>query len=247
MVILMENEPDDMKIFIKGTNTPEMSESPQAKKALLDSMGVDNFNEAHMGSHLITLSNFNQTHPDGRKRAIIKTPFSDIKRIYGYAKREDPNDDTPINIEMFVTGKQQNPSGIWAYTFSMVKQQLSASYVATQARENNAVVQFATSLVSTFAAAQTAALSVVQTDPKAIAAKFLAGPAATAVQGIIAFASEQYVKYKPTIETILRVAGLIQEAAGDPAGAAVSLFGYIISSLDEEDVKDIVWLFRGGA
>jgi hypothetical protein len=86
----------------------------------------------------------------------------------------------------------------------------------------------------------------VQTDPRAVAAKFLAGPAAVAVQGIIAFAAEQYVKYKPTVETILRVSALIQEASGDPAGASTSLFGYIVSNLEEEDVKDVVWLFRGG-
>jgi hypothetical protein len=247
MVILMENEPDDMKIFIKGTSTPEIQEAPQVKKATLQTMGVDDFNEANMSTKIVTLSDFKEDHPDGRKRAVIKTPHTDIKRVYGYAKRENVEDETPINIEMFVTGKQKNPSGIWTYRFSMVRQQTTPSYVATQAVENNAVIQMASSVLGTFASAQTAALSVIQQDPKAIAAKFLAGPASVAVKGIIAFATEQYVKYKPLVQTVLSVSGLIQQAAGDPLGAAVSLFGYVLTGLKDEDLKDIVWFFRGGA
>ena len=246
IVILMENEPDDIKLYIKGVN--QFVGPSQMGEASIGALGVDKFLDTQTLTEIVTKSQFTQDHPDGRKRAIIPTPFSQIRRVFGYAKREDLEDDTPVNIEMFATGKQRNPSGVWAVRFALTKQQKSANYVATHTIEQTDLITFATSFISSAAGVVAAGLAVVQTDPKALVAKFLAPAAAAAMQQIIAFATEQKVKYGPLVAKILTVIQLVQQAAADPLGVAVILFGYLVDLVTEEDLANIgVWFFKGGA
>jgi len=205
-----------------------------------------------------TESDFKRTI-NGKKTAELKTPYDEIIGTIGYGHREDPEDDTPVNVSMFTTTQSQQPSargttynlqGVFAYNFVMVKYNMDAAYITQYVKEATPVgqgvavaAQFTRYIPQVIAAIVNPSLPT----PKQIASKVL-GPAASSVQKIIAENAKTIATIKKEAEKAKRVVNAVKNIASDPSSIAQYvpvLIAYLIKWIGQDEIAKIIYSFRG--
>lgn len=245
--------PDKIRIIMKGR---KISKNKTAQLA---------FKAAAGPVYLLTIwseSNFKNKSADGKKKVVkVDMPFNEIISVSGWAQRNNFEDLTPVNVNMFTTTSSGLPSatgttrsldGVWSYQFTLNKQELTVDYCTTFLTDGTPVGQM-TQAVATFAgqAATVVAKSLLPTPPtpKAIAAKLL-GPAAIPVQTFLAVVGQQIAQMRPTITTVVAIAQAIAGIAKDPGSAKEYLpmvFSFLFEFIPKEDIAKVIYDFRGGA
>jgi hypothetical protein len=254
-----EEYPDKLKIVVTGR--PQL-QGGAGKTAQLAS-------EAKSGSlgQPVTPTYFTKTYTEsdfkktinGKKTAELKTPYDEIVNTIGYGHREDPEDETPINVSMFTTTQSSQPSarnttynlqGVFAYNFTMVKYNMDSQYITQYVKEATPVGQGA-SVASQFTQYIPQVIAAIVNPslptPKQIASKVL-GPAAAPVQKIIAENAKTIATIKKEAEKAKRVVNAVKNIASDPSSVATYipvLIGYLIKWIGQDKIAKVVYSFRG--
>ena len=101
-----EEFPDKLKIVVTGRETfagADAKKQQLAAEARSLAVGA--------AGQPLTAPYFTKTYEEGdfkktingKKTAELKTPYDEISLIVGYAHREDPEDETPVNVNIFTT------------------------------------------------------------------------------------------------------------------------------------------------
>jgi hypothetical protein len=195
---------------------------------------------------------------NGLKIAELRMPYDEVVNAVGYGHRDDPEDDTPINVSLFTTtqsglpsmkGNSYNLEGVWAYRLTLTKQPLNSAYVTQYIQEGTAVGQTASNVAAfaqILAQIMAAIVSPALPTPKQIATKVM-GAAAAQVQNAIASNADKIAKVKKTADQVRTVANAIQNIIADPSSIATYM-PVIIDLLirwRKDDVAKVVYDFRG--
>ncbi len=257
-----EEFPDKLKIVVTGRETfagADAKKQQLAAEARSLAVGA--------AGQPLTAPYFTKTYEEGdfkktingKKTAELKTPYDEISLIVGYAHREDPEDETPVNVNIFTTTQSSYPSarsttynlsGVFAYNFTMVKYNMDADYITQYIKEATPVgqagqvaAQFGTLIPQVIAAIMNPSLPT----PKQIASKVL-GPAAAKVQNAIAKGAETVAKVKKTTDQIQEIINAIKELITNPETAVQYvpvIVGWLIKYVGQEKISEIVYSFRG--
>lgn len=210
-----------------------------------------------------TQSDFKGTSPDGKKKVTknIKMPFNDIRAVSGWARRDDPDDDTQITVNMYTTtssglksarGTVTDLEGVWAFRFVMTKQDVTPAYAQEYLTQGTAAGEAAQTLASVTANATQLVTALVNPSPptaKSIAAKLL-GSKSNSVQSSIASAAYQNAKYRPIIATALAVGAALNQIIQNPETISQYLpvvLAFLFEVIPQEDLAKVIYDFRGGA
>jgi transglutaminase-like putative cysteine protease len=253
-----EEFPDTVKIVMQGRKVPLGND---AQKAQLAANAKELSGVPAEPNYLLTTwteSDFKKSI-NGKKTAEVKMPYDEVVNVVGYGHREDPEDDTPINVSMFVTTRSRRPAatsttynldGVWAYNMTLRKHQIDSNYVVQYTREATTVAQVGAG-VGALAGfiGQIMAFIVAPSlpTPKQIASKLL-GPAAAPVQSAIASASQQIAKAKKTAAQVKTVVNAVLGIVGDPATIVdylPAILNFILQYIPQEDLSQVFPEFRG--
>jgi len=257
--IPIEEYPDKLKIIVTGReklqgskgNTAQLS-SETKSGALGQPITPTYFTKTY------TESDFKKTI-NGKKTAELKTPYDEIVKTIGYGHREDPEDDTPINVFIFTTTQSQQPSargttynleGVFAYNFVMVKYNMDSAYVSEYVEEGTpagqgarTIAKFAQFIPQVIAAIVSPSIPT----PKQVASKVL-GPTAAPVQKTIAENAKTVSTVKKESEKAKRVVNAIKNIASDPTATAQYIpvvTEYLIKHIGQDKVAEVVYSFKG--
>lgn len=251
-------ENGDLKIKMTGRKIKEVSRTQQ-----LAVEAVPGRFEFLTKTVTWTASDFKGTSPDGKKKVTknIKMPFNEIQDVSGWARRDDPDDDTPITVNMYTTtssglksarGTVTNLEGVWAFRFVMTKQDITPTYAQEYLTEGTAAGEAAETLASVTANATQLITALVNPSPptaKSIAAKLL-GSKANSVQSSIASATYQAAKYRPIITTALSVGAALNQVIQNPETISQYLpviLAFLFEVIPQEELAKAIYNFRGGA
>lgn len=255
--IPVEQFPTELKIMMRGTN---MVLSKTAELVASSTPVVHNFSDSPAGEpFFISDKDFKDTSPDGKKKiAKLKTPFNVIYSTSGWAKRENPEDTTKIEIFMYTTTEngikstngQSGLEGVWAYRMTLQKQALTPAYCVDYIVNGTEIGQIGSTvgqLVSQGAGAVSEIMNPKLPTPQAIASKLL-GPAAAGIQGVIAQNAQILAQVKPKIDLALSIATAIQNIIKDPKSAIQYLpiiFNFLFEFIPKEELEKVIFAFKG--
>ena len=250
--------PDKLKIVMTGRKNPIVSNNTAqlAANAKVAS-GVPATSPSQTTTW--TESVFTQTQGDN-KIAKLTPPYNEVDSVVGYAHRDDDTNDTAINVTMYTTAANAQPSSltttfnmssVWGYQFTMTKQTMDATYIVGFVGDTTPVGQTA-SLITQFSSffSQIVAQIMSPSLPtaKQIASIFL-GPAAAPVQQGIASVASQYAKIQPTVNQITTAASSIASIISDPANIIKylpAIVAFLLQFIPQKDIAKIIYEFRGG-
>ncbi len=252
--------PDKLKIVMEGRSIPTGADANTQQLAANAKAASGAPAPSPTQTTTWTESNFNQTQGDNKIAKITPPPYNEIDRVVGYAHRNDDTNDTPINVTMYTTKANAQPSSttttydlssVWGYQFAMTKQNMDSTYMVEFVSDTVPIAQAAT-LVTQFSSffAQIAQQIMQPTLPSAkqIASIFL-GPAAAPVQQLIASVGSQYAKIQPTVNMITQAAAAITNIASNPASIITYLpqiVNFLLQFIPQKDIAQVIYEFRGG-
>lgn len=210
-----------------------------------------------------TASDFKGTSPDGKRKTTrnLKMPYNEVESVTAYAKRDDPEDDTPITVNMYTTtsgglksaqGTTISLEGVWSFQMTLTKQDITPSYATeflTEATDPGQIAGQVGQVVGQAAQLIAGFINPALPSPKALAAKLL-GPAAAPIQSAIAIITYQIAKYKPIVDTTLQVANAVAGIVEDPQQATQYLpvvLNFIFEIIPEDDLAKVIYSFKGGS
>lgn len=254
-----EEYPDKVKIVITGR--PQLQGGAGKTAQLASEVKTGALGQPATPTYFTktyTESDFKKT-VNGKKVAELKTPYDDIRGVIGYGHREDPDDETPVNVSIFTTTQSQQPSsrrttfnleGVFAYNFVMVKYNMDSAYITQYIREATPVgqgaavaAQFSQFIPQVISAILNPALPT----PKQVASKVM-GPAAAPVQSFIASNAKTIATIKKEATKVKQVVNAIKNIAADPSSIAQYipvLIGYLIKWIGQDKISEVVFSFRG--
>jgi hypothetical protein len=207
-----------------------------------------------------TESDFKRTI-NGKKTAELKTPYDEIVNVIGYAHREDPKDDRPVNVFLFTTTQSGYPSargstvymeGVFAYQMTLTRQNLNAAYITRYIQEATIAGQV-TAIAGNFAALLGQVMAIIVAPslptPKQVASKVM-GPAAAPVQNAIATNADKVAKVKKTTAQLKQAANAIQNIISDPSSIAQYMpvvVGFLVKFIGQDKIAQIIYDFRSSA
>lgn len=249
----VEQFPDEIKIFIVGRNIVKEKAVQLTFEAYQNLTNTPPLED----TRIYTENDFKKTSPDGSKKiAKVKTPFNSITSVRGWASRNDFDDTTPINVNVYTTtqsgrrssrknttannGNERGPlqtaelNGVFSVAFTMQKQPLTATYCIDYIINGSVVAEAATTLnplIQQFIAGFGLVLAPQPPSLKAIGSKFL-GPAAAQIQSLIAVGVQQFATIKPIADQVtaitLAVTNFTQAiASGNPTVVTAAAFQYL--------------------
>lgn len=212
-----------------------------------------------------TNSDFVATSPDGKKKTTknLKMPYNEVIDVMAYARRDDPEDDTPITVNMYTTtsgglksarGTTTSLEGVWAFQMTLTKQDITPAYATEFFIEGTAPGQITSQLgavVNEAVQIVAGVLSPSLPSPKALAAKFL-GPAAASIQSAIATITDTIAKYKPIVDVTLQVANAVSNIARSIASGDLDelsqylpvIWSFAFEIIPQENLSKIIYDFR---
>lgn len=257
--IPIEEFPEDgnIKITLTGRKVKEVS-----KTAALAVEAVPGRFEFQSSTVTWTQDDFKGTSPDGKKKVTknIKMPFNIIQGVAGWARRDDPDDDTPINVNMYTTtssglksarGNVRRLEGVWAFRFVMTKQDITPAYAKEYLTQGSSAGQAIKTLQQTAANATTLVTSLINPTPptaKSIAAKLL-GSSSSDKQSGLAKAAHQAAKYRPIIVKAIAVASALNQIIRNPEQLLQYLpviLAFLFEVIPQEQLAKIIYDFKGG-
>lgn len=259
LMIPQSQFPDNVKIVMKGRVVPRGADGKTLQLAADAKSQLGIPQESPYSFTTWTESTFSQSN-NGYKVAEVSAPYDEIISVVAYAHRKDFADNTPIDITIFTTRSNNQPSAtnttfnldkVWAVKFSMTKQTTDASYVVQFVEDTIPIAQ-AASIIAQFASffgqiiAKLMAPSLPS--PKAIASKLL-GPASAPIQSALATIAEQYAKVKPTVDQITAAATAITAIAQDPkqiVNYLPAIMTFLIQFVGQDKIAEIIYDFKGG-
>lgn len=256
---LKETFPNELKIIMKGSEyspKQENSEQTEKEKKIIDLQA--SFSDPAKFVYVYKMWTEADFKDSGEYKQIkIDMPFSLLVEVRAYARRDDFTDDTEATIEMFTTtqnytqtsGSSINLYGVWSKNITISKQTIDASYALDyllNATSFGQIDQVMGQIGVWFAQLSSEIIGQLPS-PKAIASK-LAGPLAAEVQRLIALGAEQYAKFKPTIDLIVKIATITNEIAQDPSKILTYLpflINLAMQYVDQEEVSKLIYPMKG--
>lgn len=215
-----------------------------------------------------TSSDFVATSPDGQRRTTrnLKMPFNEVQSVTAYARRDDPEDNTPISVNMYTTtsgglksarGTTTNLEGVWAFQMTLTKQDITPAYATdffVEATDPGQITGQIGALVTEAAQIVAGVLVPSLPSPKALAAKFL-GPAAAPIQAAIATITDTIAKYKPIVDTTLAVATAVSNISQSIASGNLDeltqylpvVWSFAFEIIPQENLSKVIYDFRSGS
>ena len=252
--------PDNIKIIVTGRTLLLGAQGKTAQLAQVAKSGTGATAQPSYFTTNYTENDFKRTINE-KKTAELKTPYDEIVNIVGYAHREDPKNETVVNVSLFTTtqsgypsgkGSTANMEGVFAYRMTLTKQNMDAAYISRYVQEATPIGQTA-SLIANFTSLLGQVMAVILNPslptPKQIASKLL-GPAAAGIQNAIASNADKVAKVKKTADQLKQAANAIQNVISDPKSIVQYMpviIGFLIKFIGQEKIAEIVYDFRSSA
>jgi hypothetical protein len=252
--------PDKLKIVMTGRKTPTAQDANVAQLSANAKVAAGVPAASPSQTTTWTESVFTQTQGTN-KIAKLTPPYNEIDRVIGYAHRNDDTNNTPVNVLMYTTAANAQPSAtsttfnmssVWGYQFTMTKQTMDATYIVGFVGDTTPVGQTASLVIqfgSFFSQIVAQIMNPSPPTPKQIASVLL-GPAAAPVQQGIASVATQYAKIQPTVNQITVAASAIATIASNPASIInflPAIISFILQFIPQKDIAQIIYEFKGGA
>ena len=250
--------PDKLKIVMTGRKNPTIdSNTAQLAANAKVAAGVPAPSPSQTTTW--TESAFTQTQGDN-KIAKLTPPYNEIDAVVGYAHRNDDTNDTPVNVLMYTTAANAQPSSltttfnmssVWGYQFTMTKQTMDATYIVGFVGDTTPVGQTASLVVQFSSFFSQIVAQIMNPSPptaKQIASIFL-GPAAAPVQQGIASVATQYAKIQPTVNQITTAASSIADIINNPADIINDLpaiIAFLLQFIPQKEIAKVIFEYKGG-